>query len=107
MTTSEGKVESVTKIVDPGVHYRWNLVVFGDGYTHDQLGQYHGDVQHFVQTFFATPPWDQLRPGINIWRVDVSSLDSGRTTPATARTPSLARTSRRRSARTAFHASWS
>ena len=57
-------------------------------------GQFATDVQAFVDTLFATPPFDELQSAINVFRVDVSSTDSGADDPtacpggtgATART---------------------
>ena len=81
MTTSDGSVVGVTKIVDNGPdNARWNLVIMGDGYQTGQLTQYHNDVQSFVTTLFATPPFDDLRTAINVYRVDVTSTDAARTT---------------------------
>ncbi|MGE5765337.1 MAG: M64 family metallopeptidase [Mycobacterium leprae] len=72
---------------------RWNLVVMGDGYQTGQLDQFANDVQTFVNTLFGTPPFDELRRAINVFRIDVSSTDSGADDPiacggtgATART---------------------
>src|SRR3712207_3651896 len=95
MTTADGSVLGTTKIVDNGPSaIRWDLVLMGDGYQADQLDQYAADVQRFVDTLFATPPFDEMRPAINVHRVDVTSSDSGADDPtdceegtgATART---------------------
>ena len=94
MTTSDGQVVGVTKIVDHGPdNARWNLVIMGDGYQTGQLAQYHNDVQSFVTTLFATAPFGDLQSAINVHRVDVSSTDAGADDPtacggsgATART---------------------
>jgi hypothetical protein len=83
MTTADGSVLGTTKIVDNGPSaIRWDLVLMGDGYQADQMDQYEADVQEFVDTFFATPPFDELRPAINVHRVDVTSTDSGADDPA-------------------------
>ncbi|MFE6049259.1 M64 family metallopeptidase [Kitasatospora sp. NPDC056446] len=94
MTTSDGTVIGTTKIVDSGpATQRWNLVIMGDGYTAAQMGQFANDAKSFVNTFFATPPYGSLKPAVNVYRVDVSSTDSGADDPtacggsgATART---------------------
>lgn len=54
----------------------------GDGYRSTQMAQYAADVQRFVDTMFATPPFDVLRPAISVHRVDVTSTDSGADDPA-------------------------
>ena len=85
MTTSDGYVVGTTKVVDHGPSSaRWNLVIVGDGYRASELTQYHTDVQNFLTTFRATPPFDgELFCGINIYRVDVVSTDSGADDPNT------------------------
>ena len=78
MGTSDGSVVGVTNIVDHGdPSQRWNLVILGDGYQTSQLNQFHGDVQNFVETMYQTAPYDELWCGINIYRIDVTSTDSG------------------------------
>lgn len=94
MTTADGSVLGTRQIVDNGpASQRWNLVVLGDGYQDSQMNQYTNDVQRFVDALLATPPFDEMRPAINVFRVDVASTDSGADDPvacggsgATART---------------------
>ncbi|GGK79124.1 M64 family metallopeptidase [Ornithinimicrobium pekingense] len=84
MSSSDGSVLGVTKIVDHGPDTsRWNLVVLGDGYEAGELGQYHTDVQAFVDVMRVTPPFDNLWSAINVHRVDVTSTDSGADDPTT------------------------
>jgi IgA peptidase M64 len=86
---------SFVMVVDNGPSaIRWDMVLMGDGYQEDQMDQYAADVQRFVDIMFQTPPFDEMRPAINVHRVDVSSTDSGADDPtdceegsgATART---------------------
>jgi hypothetical protein len=94
MTTADGTVVGTTQIVNHGSPAnRWNLVVLGDGYRANQLTQYAADVQNLCVTLEQTQPFDSVWSGINIFRVDVSSTDSGADDPtacggtgATART---------------------
>ncbi|HYK53109.1 MAG TPA: M64 family metallopeptidase, partial [Candidatus Eremiobacteraceae bacterium] len=82
MSTSDGSVVSVTKVGDNGPpDQRWNLVLMGDGYQSGQLDQFHTDASTFCTAFFATKPFDALRTAINVFRVDVSSTDSGADDP--------------------------
>jgi hypothetical protein len=82
MSTADGTVVGTTKLVDNGPdNLRWNLVIMGDGYQSGQLAQFASDVQSFVDTLFATAPFDALRRAINVHRVDVSSTDSGADDP--------------------------
>lgn len=84
MTTSDGYISGLHKIVDHGPNsQRYNIVILGDGYRASELAQYVTDVQTFVNTFRATAPYNQLWCGINIFRVDVVSTDSGADDPST------------------------
>jgi hypothetical protein len=83
MGTSDGSVIGTTQIVNHGpATQRWNLVILGDGYQAAQLSQFHNDAQSFVNTLFATPPFGQMQSAINVFRIDVSSTDSGADDPA-------------------------
>src|SRR5581483_8278547 len=83
MGMSDGQVVGMTKIVDHGdPSQRWNLVVLSEGYQASQLDQFHTDAQNFVRTMYQTPPYDELWCGINVYRIDVSSTDSGADDPA-------------------------
>ena len=82
MTTSDGSVQGVTKIIDHGPDSaRWNLVILGDGYQSGELTDYAADALTFANTLSATAPFDTLWPAINVHRVDVSSTDSGAADP--------------------------
>jgi hypothetical protein len=90
MGVGDGTVLGTTKIVDNGSPAdRWNLVLFGDGYQANQMTQYDNDAQRFVDTLFATPPFDRSVPvcgpvlsqALNVYRVDVTSTDSGADDP--------------------------
>jgi hypothetical protein len=83
MGEKHGSIGETTKIVDHGPnHGRWNLVILGDGYRESEIGKYHTDVQTFVETLHTTAPFDELWPGINIHRIDVTSSESGADDPA-------------------------
>jgi hypothetical protein len=94
MTTADGSVLGTTKVVDNGPSsVRWDLVIMGDGYQSGQMAQYEADVRRIVDHLFGTPPFDEMRPAINIHRVNVTSTDRGADDPtacggtgATART---------------------
>jgi hypothetical protein len=83
MSTSDGSIIGTTKIVDHGsAARRFNIVILGDGYQMAQLTEFANDATSFVNTLFATPPYDSLRSGINVYRIDVSSTDSGADDPS-------------------------
>jgi hypothetical protein len=82
VTTSDGSVLGCTKIVDRGSPaVCWNLVFLGDGYGSAQLAQYATDVNTAASVLLNTPPFNGRRAVINVFRVDVSSTDSGADDP--------------------------
>jgi hypothetical protein len=82
MTTADGSVLGCTKIVDRGSPaVCWNLLFLGDGYRSTQLAQYASDVTSAATVLLNTPPFSGRRPVINVYRVDVSSTDSGADDP--------------------------
>jgi hypothetical protein len=82
LTTADGQVVGTTQIVASGpATERWNLVILSDGYQSGQLVQFATDAQAFVNTLFATAPFDRLRAAINVFRVDVASTDAGADDP--------------------------
>ena len=82
MSTADGTVVGTTKIVDHGpAASRFNLVILSEGYRQAELGQFAADAQQFVNRLFATAPFDQLQCAVNVYRVDVSSTDSGADDP--------------------------
>jgi hypothetical protein len=90
MGAGDGTVVGTTKILDHGSpSARWNLAVLGDGYRAAELPQFATDAQDFVNTLLATPPLNEhylfgrrLSEAINVYRIDVSSTDSGADDPA-------------------------
>jgi IgA Peptidase M64 len=82
MTTSDGYVKGVSKVVDHGESsVKWALLIFGDGYREMELPKFETDVQDFINKLYNTKPFDQLWNGINIYRVDVVSIESGADDP--------------------------
>src|SRR6266545_4932525 len=83
MGTADGQVLGATQIVNNGSPARrFNLVLVSEGYQAGQMGQFATDAQSFVDTLFATPPFNDLRCAFNVYRVDVTSTDSGADDPA-------------------------
>lgn len=82
MGTSDGNVLGSTKIVDAGpATQRWNVVIVSEGYRSSEMAQFAVDAQQFANTLLATTPFDRLRAAINVYRVDVTSTDSGAKDP--------------------------
>lgn len=82
MTTSDGRVTGTTLVINHGPpSQRWSLVILGDGYRESELGIYATDVQNFINTLQTTRPFNEVWNAINIYRVDVTSTDSGADDP--------------------------
>jgi len=82
MGTSDGQVLQSTKIVDAGpATDRWNLVIVSEGYRSSEMVQFAADAQQFANALLAAAPFDRLRSAINIFRIDVTSTDSGAKDP--------------------------
>ena len=82
MSASDGTVHGIATVADHGdPALRWNLVILGDGYQQSEIAKYAADVDAFVRTFERTPPFDELFPGINVFRIDVTSAESGAADP--------------------------
>jgi len=84
MSTSDGTVKGIQKIVDHGDDaLRWNIVILAEGYQDSQLPTFLTDAQSFANTFSTTAPFDTLWSGINVHAVSVASTDSGADDPTT------------------------
>ena len=59
-------------------------MIVGDGYQLSELASYHTAVQSFITQLQTTPPFDELFCGINVYRIDVASNQSGADIPACA-----------------------
>jgi hypothetical protein len=90
MSASDGHVVGATKVVDHGPdNVRWNLVIVGDGYRASELANYHTHVQSFLNRLSTTPPFNELFCGMNVYRIDVVSTDSGADDPGCAGGPAV------------------
>lgn len=84
MSAADGMVIGLTKIFDSGTPAtRWNLVFVSDGYQAAELGQFATDAQAVVDRLLAEPPFDRpaIQCGINVYRLDVTSTESGADKP--------------------------
>ena len=82
MGSSDGQVLGLTKIADSGDPIRrFNVVIVSEGYRSDEMAQFKTDADQFANTLLTTAPYDRLRVAINIYRVDVTSTDSGARDP--------------------------
>jgi hypothetical protein len=94
MTAEDGSVLGATQIFGSAPRSRaFNVVMLADGFTSDQQNDFDSACTNFVNIFLATPPFDELAPVINVFRVNVTSTDSGADDPAfTGGTGATART---------------
>ncbi|MBZ5555730.1 MAG: hypothetical protein LAO77_00500 [Acidobacteriia bacterium] len=77
-----GSAEPVTVLQQTGdAGNRLDLVVLGDGYTAAELGKYASDVTTFLTAMLAQQPWTEYRNLLNIYRIDVTSAESGASHP--------------------------
>ena len=60
-----------------------NLVILGDGYQAGQIAQFAANVSSFIAKLQSEPPFGDVWTGINVYRIDVASTDSGAHDPAT------------------------
>jgi hypothetical protein len=82
MGVADGTVIGTTKVIDNGpATDRFNLVLVAEGYQNTELAQFANHAQQFIQHFFSQPPFTELQCAFNIYRVDVSSTDSGADDP--------------------------
>ena len=85
MSTADGAVIGTTQIAGAAPRNRaFNIVLLAEGFTDSQQAGFNAACDGFMTAFFGTPPFDELRPAINIFRVNVRSTDSGADDPVAA-----------------------
>ena len=94
MSTSDGAVIGSSQIFGSAPRNRaFNVVMLAEGFTAAQQADFNTACDSFVTAFRATPPFDELSPAINIFRVNVRSTDSGADDPtSTGGTGAVVRT---------------
>jgi hypothetical protein len=82
MTTSDGAVIGTTQIFGSAPRNRaFNVVLLAEGFKTNEQAAFDAACTAFLNAFRATPPYDELAPAINVFRVNVSSTDSGADDP--------------------------
>lgn len=82
MTSADGTIMGTTQILDNGSPARrFNLVLISDGYQNSQISKFANDTQSFIDALFAVTPFSEMKRRFNIYRVDVTSTDSGADDP--------------------------
>lgn len=85
MSTADGAVIGTTQIFGSAPRNRaFNVVLLAEGFTAAEQGNFDTACTAFVTAFRATPPYDELSPAINVFRVNVRSTDSGADDPTSA-----------------------
>ncbi len=85
MSTADGAVIGSTQVYGSAPRNRaFNIVLLAEGFTAAQQAAFDSACAQFVTTFRSTQPFDELSPAVNIFRVNVSSTDSGADDPAAA-----------------------
>ena len=83
MTTSDGTVQGHTQIFGSAPRNRaFTIVLLADGFTAAQQNDFNNACTAFLTALRATPPYTDLMPAINVFRVNVASTDSGADDPA-------------------------
>src|SRR5207247_794160 len=84
MSTADGTVVRTVQILNNGSPiYRYNIAILSEGYKTGELGQFANDASAFVKRLSQTSPFHLVMNSINIYRVEVSSTDSGADDPKT------------------------
>jgi IgA Peptidase M64 len=85
MTTADGSVLGTTQIFGTAPRNRaFSVVLLAEGFTNAQQNDFNNACTTFVNDFQITPPFNNLSSAINIFRVNVSSTDTGADDPAAA-----------------------
>ena len=70
------------KIIDSGDPiYKADIVFIPEGYTQDEMEKFRKDAERFAGYFMECTPFKENKDKINIWTVEVPSLESGVTNP--------------------------
>ena len=86
LTTAAATDEAPKPLPEPVVHTvqetgppsdRLNLVILGDGYQWDQQSVFLADVDRNLAVMWATEPFRSYRDYINIYAVEIASIDYG------------------------------
>ncbi len=80
--TADGTVLGATKLLDNGSDEdRFDIVIVAEGYRSTEQALFAAEAQAFHDRLVGTPPFDRLASALNVWRLDVVSLQSGADDP--------------------------
>ncbi|MFS0862362.1 M64 family metallopeptidase [Fredinandcohnia sp. 179-A 10B2 NHS] len=72
-----GDVNIVPLQVTGPADQRLNLIIFGDGYTVDEMDKFHADVDRNQNVQWGVEPFRSYRNYFNVYMVETPSMDSG------------------------------
>lgn len=82
MTVADRSVLGKTQIFGTAPLSRaFNVVILADGFTASQQNDFNQACDSFVTTFLKTSPFDVVKSAINIFRINVASIESGADDP--------------------------
>jgi hypothetical protein len=82
MTTSDGSVQGTTQIFGAAPRNKaFNVVLLAEGFTAAEQSGFNTAAAEFFTALNATPPFASLTSFINVFRVNVTSTDSGADDP--------------------------
>lgn len=56
---------------------RFTMVILGDGYTADEMDEFHEAIDRHLNTLWSIEPWRTYRSYINVYAVEIVSAESG------------------------------
>lgn len=82
MSTSDGSILGLQQIRGTAPRASgFNVLLMADGFTAGEQGGFDAVCESFATTFLAAPPFDALADGINVFRLNVASTESGADIP--------------------------
>lgn len=78
MGIKDGAILGYRKIINNGpAPSRFNIVLLAEGFTDKNINEYFEHARVFVEKLFAIVPFTKMLPATNVYRIDVTSTDSG------------------------------
>jgi hypothetical protein len=85
VSTADGVVLGTTQIFGTAPRNQaFNVVLLAEGFTTAQQNDFNGACSSFVTALTGTDPFGQVAHGVNVFRVNVASNESGADDPASA-----------------------
>ncbi len=85
MGVADGAVIGITKLFGTAPSSRaFNIAMLAEGFTEVQQSAFDSACDSFLGSFLRTPPYDVFKDVINVFRINVSSIESGASDPVAA-----------------------